>query len=103
MLWHILIHCTAKTFHGNRDIFFVNCGHFKADDAIHTIMNTKLGSLALESEQSTLSEKEKIKIVDVLWYKTHEWSMIVRRDCRYVTYIQVNMEGIILCSRKYIS
>lgn len=68
MLWHILIHCTAKTFHGNRDIFFVNCGHFKADDAIHTIMNTKLGSLALESEQNTLSEKEKIKIVDDAMY-----------------------------------
>lgn len=31
-------------------------------------MNTKLGSLALEPEQNTLSEKEKIKIVDDAMY-----------------------------------
>ena len=57
------IHCTAKIFHGNRVIFFVNCGHFKQDDVIHTILNTKLGSLALESGQNTLSEKATITII----------------------------------------
>ena len=41
-------------------------------------MNTKLGSLALESEQNTLSEKARIKIVDDAMY----FDIRLMNDCQ---------------------
>lgn len=39
------------------------CEYFKADDAINTIMSTKLGCQALESGQNSLYEKERMTII----------------------------------------